>query len=173
MSISFLGQQQRVDNLGVAYCEILGEFVFGQIVTDALLERGLPKKEEVRHAMEVAFHLAAAACCFHHGGSAPENDPPEAAHGDGKIDRADDEHGQKRPPDEGEISAAEQHRLRKGDEMRRRTDCPHHILQPDGHAFHRGAAAGKQLGGRENRHCQQPELTHGRRERAEEDSEGP
>jgi len=40
------------------------------------------------------FILAAAACCFHHGRSAPENDPPEAAHGDGKIDRADDEHGQ-------------------------------------------------------------------------------
>ena len=118
MSISFLGQQQRVDNLGVAYCETLDEFVFGQIVTDALLERGLPKKEEVRHAMEVAFHLAAAACCFHQGGSAPENGPPEAPHGDGKIDRADDEHGQKRAPDEGEISAAEQHRLRKADEMR-------------------------------------------------------
>src|SRR6516225_10558888 len=54
--------------------------------------------------------------------------------------------------------------------MRRRTDCPHHILQPDRHAFHWSAAAGKQLRGGENWYCQQSELTHGRRQRAEKNS---
>src|SRR6516165_6296393 len=90
-------------------------------------------------------------------GSAPENDLPETGHGDGKVDHADDEHSQKRPPNESEIGTPKKHRLREGDKMRRRTDCAHHVLQPDGHAFHRGAAAGEQLRGRKNRHGEQPE----------------
>src|SRR6516164_5366408 len=84
-------------------------------------------------------------------GSAAENDLPETGHGDGEVDHADDEHGQKRSPNEGEIGAAKKHRLREGDKMRRRADCAHHVLQPDGHAFHRGAAAGEQLRSCKNR----------------------
>src|SRR6516164_10182797 len=124
------------------------------------------------------FRRASASSCrcrllgLRHGASASENNASEASHGDGKVDRADDKHGHKRLPHEREISAAEQHRLRKGDEMRCRTDCPHYILEPDRHAFHWGAAAGKQLRGGENRHCQQSELTHGGRECAEENSKG-
>ena len=43
--------------------------------------------------------------------SAAENDATEAAHRDGEIDNADDEHRDKLPPDEGDVGAAEQHRL--------------------------------------------------------------
>jgi hypothetical protein len=37
---------------------------------------------------------------------APENEPPEAAHGENQIARAYDGYGQKRLPDQGEIGAA-------------------------------------------------------------------
>jgi hypothetical protein len=47
--------------------------------------------------------------------SPAEYDPPEARLGDGEIDGAYDEHRHHGPPDERDVGAAEQRRLREGD----------------------------------------------------------
>src|SRR5258706_3400203 len=58
-----------------------------------------------------------------------------------KIDAADHGNREKPRPDDGETSNAIENRLRERDEMRRRANDPHHILQPNRHALHRRSAA--------------------------------
>ena len=77
----------------------------------------------------------------------------------------------RRAPDKRYVGATEQHGLREGDEMRGRADRLHHVLQPDRHALHRGAASRKQLRDHHDRHREQSELAHRRRQRAEQNAE--
>jgi hypothetical protein len=103
-------------------------------------------------------------------GSAPKNHAPKSAQGESEVDAPYRRHGSELRPNNRKIGAAIKDGLRECHEMRGRTDNPHHVLQPNGHALHWRGAAGQKLHDEEDGSREQCELAHGGRDRAEQDA---
>src|SRR5262245_3576384 len=104
--------------------------------------------------------------------SISEDHAAETVQREGKIDAADRSHRDKPRPDDREVGAAIENGLREGNEVWRRADDPHDMLEPDRHALHRRCAAGQELHDDENWNCKQSDMSHGRGFRPEQDAEG-